>query len=268
MRPKRRQLLWTIGLNCLLATCLTAHSSLQAQGGKHGGKPMANHRLPASITPAEAFHHLRKAHAAALAAADKSSEKGKTKPQPRRRPSGAGRYVAAIIQSANLPVTPQQIFASRSQDFLLLSSPGPCVRTAEIAALEQAALQHRLSLAVILVDPTDPSLLPIGKDDSPSLRRLKQRSEAARALAAMGKYSVAQAHGLQVSEQIYRASALLRNLRDRGLFRLTVGVMQPAKGRQLLGKIKWNAKWNEPWPLQPLTTRPGKPRKPAAKPGH
>jgi hypothetical protein len=238
------------------AGSLAAQQGQQGQQGggtplnKDGAKPMPLHRPLTVFTPQDALRHLTRGNRLMLAVTRPARGQGR-QPQPMRRPAGAGRHVAAVVQGIGYRRSPGEIFATRHWDLLTFSSPGPCIRNAEVAALEEAVQEDRLSLMVILVRPGDTALKPPEEHASPARRALWRHIEAAHKLAKAAGVSLAEAHGLMQAEVVWRLSPYLREQRQRERFRIAVGIVDTGTGG-----VQWVTRWHKAPPL--LTPPPGR----------
>lgn len=210
---------------------------------KSGARPMPLHRPLTGFTPQDALRHLVQGNRVMLAATRPKHGRPHA-PQPLRRPAGAGQHVVAVAQGVGHPRTPGDIFAMRHKDLLLLTSPGPCLRNAEVAALEHAVRNERLSLLAILVRPGDPALQAPDKDASPARLALWRNVEAAHKLAKAGGVSLGEAHGLMQAEVLWRLSPYLRAQRQAERFRIAIGIVETGTGR-----VQWVTRWHKVPPL-------------------
>ena len=225
-----------------------AGANQEASLGKAGARPMPLHRPLFVFKPQDALRHLARGNRAMLAATQLGPDKNH-QPNPLRRPAGAGRYVAAVIQSSGYQRSASEVFASRHRDLLVMASPGPAVRAAEVAAVEHAVREHRLSLLVILVHPKDMALQLPGKEttageSTKAARALWSHVAAAHKLAAAARVGVAEAHGLLQAEIMWRISPYLRVQRQAHRFRIAVGILRPRTGA-----VHWVTKWQKVPPL-------------------
>ena len=210
--------------------------------GKVGAKPMPLHRPLLVFTPQDAFELIARGHRLVLRARRPAGRKG---PKPRlRRPAGSGRHVAAVAQGIGHRHRAADLFAIAPTDLLVLESPGPCMRGAEVSAVEDAVRNHRLSLLLILVRPDDPSLQPPGDAPSKARKVLWSHIRTAHRLAAAARISLAEAHGVTQAEVVWRLSPYLRQQRKAERFRIAVGIVTPK-----LGAVRWVKRWHQAPPL-------------------
>lgn len=223
----------------LMMTPLAGQQSKDKQLDKSGAKPMPLHRPLTGFTPQDALRHLAQGNRVMLAAT-RPRHGRPHQPKPLRRPAGAGPHVVAVAQGVGHRRSPSEIFAMRHRDLLLLASPGPCIRNAEVAALEHAVREERLSLLVILVRPRDVALQPPGKGATRARRALWRNVEAAHKLATAAGISVAEAHGLLQAEVVWRLSHYLRAERQSERFRIAIGIVETGTGR-----VQWVTRWHK-----------------------
>ena len=246
----RGGLLLGLGLSVALTAPATA---LRQQGrnlDKTGAKPMPLHRPLTVFTPQDAFRHLDRGNRVMLQTTRPVRGRGH-QPQPLRRPAGAGRHVAAVVRSISYKRSAAELFATRHSDLLVFASPGPCIRSAEVSALEDAVRDHRLSLLVILVHPLDPALRPPQGHPTKTRQTLWQHVQAAHKLAAAARISLAEAHGLMQADVVWRLSPYLRRQRQLQQFRIAVGIVKPQ-----IGAMHWATRWHQVPPL--VTSSPGR----------
>ncbi len=229
---------------------LAGQQGNDTQLGKTGARPMPLHRPLTVFTPQDALRHLVRGNRVMLVTTQPVHGRGH-QPRPLRRPAGAGRHVAAMVQGIGHRRSPAEIFAMRHWDLLTLASPGPCVRNAEVAALEDAVREGRLSLLVILVRPQDTALEPPDKHATRARRALWRHIEAAHKLAKAAGVSLAEAHGLMQAEVVWRLSPYLHQQRQLERFRIAIGIVKAKTGA-----VHWVTRWHKVPPL--LTPSPGR----------
>jgi carbonic anhydrase len=162
---------------------------------------LAQLRLP----PVAALDYLRQGHAHSLQA----TQQGKPAPKPALRPSGAGRYVAAVLTCADADLDLPRLLGVQPQDLLVVRVPG-AFASAEIAALlEQAVASERLSLCVVLTHTTCQSLAA-EQGSSPAAQQLARRGEPARTLAQTRNLALPMAQAFAEREQVLSLSESLR----------------------------------------------------------
>ena len=219
------------------------HNQRNPQLGKAGAKPMPLHRPLLVFTPQDAFRLLARGNRRFLDS--KRSAGGRSrKPGPLRRPAGAGRHVAAVVQGIGHRHRATDLFGIAHPDLLELASPGPCIRSAEVSALEDAVRDHRLGLLVILVRPQDPALKGPGPNATKARRVLWSHVRTAHRLATAARISLAEAHGLTQAEVLWRLSPYLRQQRRLERFRIAVGIVKPR-----IGAVRWVNRWHQVPPL-------------------
>ncbi len=197
-------------------------------------QPGERHRPDTRLPPDAAFDHLLAAAIAATA----------TPKAPLPRPAGAGRRLFVVVCAPEAAKAPHELFAVAAKDLLVLSSPGPCVRLEEIAAIERSATRDEVSLGVVLVpEPVQaatPALL------SPAQTALQRRLAADPRTQAENQIAA-----------ILALSPVLTDLVAKDRFQLVSAVLRPD------GTLVWWA----PWRTDP-TRRPPEPRAAHVPPGH
>jgi carbonic anhydrase len=208
--------------------------------GKDGLLPI--HRPNLFLPPRAALAHLRAGNAAyVLAARD-----GKSAPRPAPRPSGAGRYVAAVVVCADATLDVPFLFGLAPEEVLLLSTPAANLTVEDTAVLERAAAQERLSLCVVLTHADCPSLAG-GQAQTKAQEVLERSTARARELAARRGIPVAKAQALEQCEDLLAASAPLRALAKAGRFQVVPATVEPRTGA-----IHWHTTQAEELPLPPV----------------
>ncbi len=193
-----------------------------------------------------------------------TKHEGKTTPRtvhelnlkPLKRPPHAGTYIAAILTCADSRESTTELFVQNRRDLLLMSSPGPVVRPAEVAMLEQAAEgDAKLSLCVILVHQGCKTLRP-SKADSRATRELAMATSPAQTLASRSGRRIEEAHALYQAQLIYRLSPKLKALHKRGEFQVAIAILEEQSGARAEGKrIRWIAPWVTAVPVS-VSARP------------
>ena len=219
------------------------HNQRNPQLGKAGAKPMPLHRPLLVFTPQDAFRLLARGNRRFLGRKRMAGGQSR-RPGPLRRPAGAGRHVAAVVQGIGHRRRAADLFGIAHPDLLELASPGPCIRSAEVSALEDAVREHRLSLLVILVRPQDPALKGPGPNATKARRVLWSHVRTAHRLATAARISLAEAHGLTQAEVVWRLSPYLRQQRKLERFRIAVGIVKPRTGA-----VRWVNRWHQVPPL-------------------
>ncbi|MCB9869430.1 MAG: hypothetical protein H6836_02960 [Planctomycetes bacterium] len=163
---------------------------------------------------------------------------------PRPRPHGPGRKLAAVALATSSSVSAGELLGVAHRDLLVLSSPGPLLRMAEVAAIERGVEQEQIQLLVILVDKDDPHLARDPRPRTDPARTLQRDLEPAFALAQRDGVSLHVAHGVAQADRVFAQSRLLaaRRLEDR--FRIAVGIVD---AKRLT--IDWVTKWDRRWRL-------------------
>lgn len=202
-----------------------------AQGGQQGPRPPLL-RVPDPVSPEQAFRLVQRGNRAYV------ENRGEVPTPP--EPHLAGRYLAAVLHSPELPAPAARLLHARHRDIYALSSPGPQLRRQEVAALERLNRQHRLSLCVILVRDDDPYLDP-GEAVPAGMRAARARHLAAcRKLCKEARIPLAAAHGMLQAELLWQSSEHLDRQRLRRRFQVAVGRVMPRSGA-----IEWLTHWHE-----------------------
>ncbi|MBL8724259.1 MAG: hypothetical protein JNK49_09440 [Planctomycetes bacterium] len=122
-----------------------APSQAKAVPQKHPAQS-PTHRPQLELPPRLALDTLQRGHAAWLQA----HQKGLPAPAPLERPSGAGRYVVAVLACADCDADLAERLGLHRRDLFELRAPGPFVSPEDVAMLRRLVLQERLSLVVVL----------------------------------------------------------------------------------------------------------------------
>jgi len=206
------------------------------------GTPAPVHDPQPMLPPRVALAHLRAGNdalAASLAAR-------RPAPKPRRRPSGAGRYLAAVIVCSDAGVDPAELFGCPRRDLLVLSNPGARVDAAITATLERLARTERLSLCVVLTHADCPSL-PLQAGATKAARALHRQAEPARQLSRSRHCPLERAQALVQREHLLAASTALRRLTAEDRLRVVPASVSPRSQQ-----VRWHTTRAEEAPIAPI----------------
>ena len=141
-----------------------ALAGLRAQeADPNGAAQRATHAPLPHLHPLDALRHLQRGNAALLAA----RRAREAAPEPAPRPSGAGRYVCAVLVCADADADVPALLGLRRQDVLVLAAPGPFVSPETAALLDRVVAEERLSLIVVLGHEPCRSLAPTVRAGEP-----------------------------------------------------------------------------------------------------
>jgi carbonic anhydrase len=174
-----------------------------------GGPTPPVYQTHLQLPPVAALDHIR----TGLARAQAARAKGMPIPAPLTRPSGAGRYIAAVLVCADADLDVPSLFGVLPKDLLVFRVPG-AFASAEITALiEQAVANEKLSLCIVLTHTQCRSLEP-DQGSSTAATALARRGEPARTVAQtrqlalpMAQAFVEREHLLSLSESLRAATA-------------------------------------------------------------
>lgn len=144
-----------------------------------------------------------------------------------RRPTGAGRWVIAVIVDPEADVDPHAVLGLERGDVLVLAAPGLCVRPEELALLEHAQREAKVALCLVMARQTATSSAQ--QADTPAALALRRRLALAEREASRTKQSGNQAQAQLQADAIVNASEPLRLAAKQGLFRTAVALL-PARG--------------------------------------
>jgi hypothetical protein len=213
-----------------------------AQSPKQGHLPPPQHDPQPQLSPDVALRHLRAGYQALASA----RSEGRAQPEPMVRPAGAGRWITAVVTCACANVDVPRLFGLRREDMLLLSSPGPVLRGEDLALLERAAADERLSLCVVLTH-ADCAALRQRSEPSLAQQALERAIAPARALAAERSLPLPQAQALVQRDALLSGSDPLRALAQDGRFRAVPCSVDP---RTL--ELRWHTTVAEELPIAPV----------------
>lgn len=238
----------------LVIFCLAAALHAQHAPAPHVETAPDLHAARPSLSPQDALAHLQHGHTQFLY--ERQTHRNLPAPP---RPSGGGRHLATVLLDSEIDEDPAALFSQRRRDLLVLSSPGPCARAAELERIERAVRDDRLSLVIVLVAERSPSLAPAaGSDD------LRRRTVPAQQLAARSQLPLDAAQALTQGRLLLAASELLSQRHTDGSLRIAGGVVTPG------GSIQWLPEWirpgAEPLPAAPAPTTPPAPESAPASP--
>jgi len=218
-----------------------AEKRKRKQPAEHGSEHGAQHADDAGHQ--EPGHHGSGHHGSGHHGSGKHKA-GHHQPTPRPvRPSGAGRYVCAVLACADQAVELAPVLGLQRKDVLILRTPGPFVSPEAVALLERAVERHRLSLVLVL-----------GHRDCDSLRQPKDREDALtrrlvalRRLARRGGRSLHEALVHQQRELLLASSSPLARAVDRDHLRVV-----PALLDARTGTIQWVPRRAHTLPIAPV----------------
>ncbi len=121
---------------------------------KRGSPEAPTHAPHIHLPPQLAFAFVRAGHDAW----QEATRKRLPPPTPAERPSGAGRYVCAVVVCADLDREVAPLLGLRREDVLVLSTPGPFVTPEIAASLERQVKEQRLPLILVLSHDRCPTL--------------------------------------------------------------------------------------------------------------
>lgn len=220
--------------NTIAALCIGATSALAQSDHATERSHAPVHAPRLQLDPLRAFRHIEQG--AAQVAADRAErlrakQRGapdkpeKPAPRPARRPTGAQRYIAAVVSCADADLDVPGLLLQRRADILSISNPGPVLRRDEIRLLDETITTERLPLVIVLVH-----------DDCSTARHRAKRRHPARPLSAVE-------YGTIVARHLLRQSEVAAAQHARGTFEVAVGLVAES------GDITWHAPWVDAPPL-------------------
>ncbi len=203
---RNQDVLRPILVTALLATGLLAQHGGTEPPAKDAGKtpPPVQHTPRIHLPPRAALAHLR----ACIEAAAAARAEGLPQPRP-ARPSGAGRWLVAVIACADAGVDVPALLGLPPEDVLLLASAGPLPQAGDVALLEHAVQHEKLPLCIVLTH-ADCAALRTEPQPTPARQVLERRLAAARTLAAERSLPLHQAQALVQRQALTSASDVLR----------------------------------------------------------
>jgi hypothetical protein len=183
-----------------------APSHAPATNGK--GEPVPpTHAARFELEPAALLRFVEDSYARAPRARDKSEPV----PAPLPRPSGAGRYVCAVISCADAGIEPARVLGLDPSFVLVIQNAGAMADRDAADLLAWAQKEHDLSLCFVLSHERCASLgATSGTRDAAAqqtTRRAEERSRAAREVAAARRIRMSAAHAMVQREQLLAALA-------------------------------------------------------------
>ncbi len=234
---------------------LLAAPALGQHAKHHGGSKTTRaqatdlHRPKLWLAPEIAFDHLRKGAFLVQRARMRETKEARIgsphprkfdAPTPARRPTGAGKYLAAVVSCADADLDVPATLLQRRRDLLLFSSPGPRFGRDEVGLLEHSVREHGLSLCVVLVH-----------EGCETLQRDPRRANGS---STEGRTSIApEDHGVALARHILRSSETCEQLRQRGKFQVVTGVVSKS------GDVRWIARWADRPALGRIYDEPAEP---------
>ncbi len=244
-RGRRALVAFAVGF-CCTAAGLTQHDPHPTPPAKtpveqKRGAPTAPTHAPLSVLhPSLAFRHVQAANTAvadALAA-------GKPLPKPEPRPSGAGKYVCAVLVCADSDVEVAPLLGLQRDDVLVIAVPGPLANAETAALLERAVADERLALVLVLGHPQCKAAAPRpnGADDA-----LTRRFAALRQHAERQQLPLPKALATLQTELLLATSDALRTATQGDTLRVL-----PAELDAKSGRITWHHQRADVMPLAPV----------------
>ena len=151
-----------------------------------------------------------------------------------------GRYLAAIVVCADADLDLPKLFGRDATDLLILSSPGPLLRSAEISLIEHAVSEHQLSLCLVITHETCETLgrLRVGEREG-WIERLQPSTR----LAELEGVSLGDAHGVLTARLLLESSAQLGQANKAGKFQVANLLLRRQGKREPL-ELRWRAAWS------------------------
>jgi hypothetical protein len=244
-----RRALGAFVLGCLAATAAAQHdphptptpnaatATKSAVEQKRGSATPPTHAPLPVLHPSLAFAFVQ---AANTAAADARAA-GKPLPPLAPRPTGAGKYVCAVLVCADIDLDVAAWLGLARQDVLVLASPGPFASPETAALLERTVQNERLSLVVVLAHTACPAATDRATDVL-ARRFAAVRAEAERQRQPLPKTLA----GLQAELLLLTSDVLQKNVQTDTL-RILPAEMEPRSGR-----ITWHHRRADVMPLAPV----------------
>lgn len=172
------------------------------------GEPVPpTHSAQLLLEPSTLLRFVEDSYARAQRARDKSEPV----PAPLPRPSGAGRYVCAVISCADAGIEPARVLGLDPSFVLVIQNAGAMADRDAADLLAWAQKEHDLSLCFVLSHERCASLgATSGTRDAAAqqtTRRAEERSRAAREVAAARRIRMSAAHAMVQREQLLAALA-------------------------------------------------------------
>lgn len=208
-----------------------------AAESKRGARTPPTHAPQPTLSPLVAWRHLQAGNAAAVAAL----ATGKPVPAPPERPSGAGRYVCAVVACADADLDLPPLLGLRRSDVLWLAVPGPFATPETVALLERIVVAERVPLVLVLGHVSCRTLAG-GRDDVLATRTAALTAEAARRGRPMVRTLVEQQRDLLLA-----AADELRARQQRDELRVL-----PAEIDERTGALAWHHRAIDALPLAPV----------------
>ena len=160
------------------------------------------------------------------------------------RPSGAGKYVCAVITCADADHNIAELMGLAQQDVLVLRLAGTFVNPEAVALLDRIIEQHQLSLIILLSHEQCESLRSSQTNANDALdRRLTQL----RPLAKRQQQSLSEAVVRQQRELLLASSASMQKLVQQDRLRVLPAVLNDKSGA-----VQWHHRRAQELPLSPV----------------
>jgi len=206
------------------------------------GRP--THAPHPALPPLFAWKYVRMGNDAFVAAKQQDPEHPAPKLLP--RPAGAGRYVCAVVVCDDLDVEVAPLLGLRRQDVRVVRVPGPFVNQEIAAMLERVAVQHDLSLILLLSHQHCEALAPPA-DGAPRHDAIDERRALVQRLAERHRQDLHDAMLRRQRELLLAASKELSERRRKDDLRIVPGVVDARSGR-----IDWRQRRAQELPISPV----------------
>lgn len=200
------------------------------------------HAAQLQLPPVAALEHIRQG----VLRAQEAKAKGDPVPTPLLRPSGAGRYLAAVLVCADSDLDVPSLFGVLPKDLLVFRVPGAFASAEITALLEQAVATERLSLCIVL-SHTQCKSLEAEQGTSTAAQALARRGEPARSVAQARQLALPMAHAFVEREHLLSSSESLRAAVGKDQLRI-VAATADSKSQA----IAWHTTRVDDLPLAPV----------------
>jgi hypothetical protein len=231
-------------LALVTATARAQHAPAEQKPAeqKRGSSEAPTHAPQPELPPALALGHVRTGNQAAVAA----RKAGAAAPALAPRPSGAGRYVCAVVVCADAEFDVPALLGLRRTDVLLIATPGPFVQPETVALVERCVTEERLSL-VLLLTHTHCTTLATKPGVSPRQDALVQRLAAVQKAPFAKDLPLGKALVLAQRQMLLSSSDLLERRAALDQLRVIPGEIDTASH-----EIVWHGPRVDAMPMPPV----------------
>lgn len=218
------------------------HATGEKPADRNGAAARPTHAPQPTLPPLAAWQHVQTGNETFV------RHRRDELPAPRlqARPSGAGRYVCAVVLCADFdgPIAP--LLGLTAEDVLVIRVPGTFLTAETTALLERAVTRERVPLVLLLAHRRCESLRP-PRDDEREPDAIDRRREAATRDAARLGVPLRDALLRGQRELLLATSTTVREAADEDRLRIVPGIVDDRTAA-----IDWRHRRSDELPIAPV----------------